>query len=255
MARLPFAVFVALRYLKSTRKDAFISFLSLAAAGGIALGIAALVLALAALTGFQEALREEILERTPEIEIELPVGGDVAAALAGVGEVEGVASVHRLVKGRGWLLAAGRFRPAEIVGFEGALPARFPAATSTEPGLYLSERLALAWALEPGDVVEVVSSRPTLTPFGPQPRVRRLHLVGTFAAGRTEQEERVALPIGEAIRLLGGGDQRLEIATGDLTRALAVAERLEGSRPREAWCGPGATSIGPSSLPSDWRSR
>lgn len=231
MVRLPFAVFVAFRYLKSTRKDAFISFLSLAASGGIALGIAALVLALAALTGFQEALRDEILERTPEVEIELPVGGDVAAALETVGEIERVATVRRLVKGRGWLLAAGRFRPAEIVGFEGDLPARFPGATGTEPGLYLSERLASAWALDPGDVVEVVSSRPTLTPFGPQPRVRRLHLAGTFAAGKTEQEERVALPIDEAIRLLGAGDQRLEIATGDLSRALAVAGELEGLLP------------------------
>jgi lipoprotein-releasing system permease protein len=231
MARLPFAVFIALRYLKSTRKDAFISFLSVAAAGGIALGMAALVLALAALTGFQEALRGEIMERTPEIEVELPMGGDVAAALEDVGRVEPVATVRRLVKGRGWLMAGGRFRPAEIVGFEGDLPPRFPGATSTGPGLYLSERLALAWGLDPGDVVEVVSSRPTLTPFGPQPRVRRLALTGTFAAGKTEQEERVALPIDEAIRLLGGGDQRLEIATGDLDRALSVVGELERTLP------------------------
>ena len=231
MFRLPFPVFVAVRYLKSTRKDAFITFLSVAAAGGIALGIAALVLALAALTGFQEALRSEILERTPEIEIELPVGADVSSALEVAQGLEGVESAHRLARGRGWILAAGRFRPAEIVGFEGDLPRRFPESTTRVPGLYVSERLALAWGLDVGDVIEVVSPRPTLTPFGPQPRVRRLRLAGTYAAGKTEQEERAAVPIEEAIRLFGGGDQRLEVATGDLSHALTLVDELERKLP------------------------
>lgn len=231
MTRLPFAVFIALRYLKSTRKDAFITFLSLAAAGGIALGIAALVLALAALTGFQEALREEILARTPEIEIELPPGADVETARDEIRGLEGVESVRRSTRGRGWLLAAGRFKPARIVGFEAELPARFPGATDRSPGLYLSERLVLAWGLEPGDFVEVASPRPTLTPFGPRPRVRRLRLAGTFAAGKTEQEETAALPVADAARLFGAGGQRLEVVTGDLGRALALAGEVERRLP------------------------
>ncbi|MEE9561567.1 MAG: lipoprotein-releasing system transmembrane subunit LolC, partial [Thermoanaerobaculia bacterium] len=72
MSNLPFSLYVALRYLKSTRRDALITFLSATAAGGVGLGIAALILALAALTGFQAALRQEILTRTPQIEVELP---------------------------------------------------------------------------------------------------------------------------------------------------------------------------------------
>ena len=69
---LPFSLALALRYLRSTRKDAFVSFLSVVAAAGIGLGVAAMVLALAALTGMQQALTSEILARTPAVEIQLP---------------------------------------------------------------------------------------------------------------------------------------------------------------------------------------
>ena len=65
----PFPVLLALRYLRSTRRDAFASFLSLVAAVGLALGVMALILSLALISGFQEALRGELLGRTPEIEV------------------------------------------------------------------------------------------------------------------------------------------------------------------------------------------
>jgi len=79
---VPFPVVLALRYLRSTRRDAFASFLSAVAAGGIGLGVAALILSLAVISGFQEALRGELLGRTPQIEVELPAGLDEAAAAA-----------------------------------------------------------------------------------------------------------------------------------------------------------------------------
>src|SRR5207237_7968761 len=80
--RLPFPLLLALRYLRSTRKDAFVSFLSAVAARAIGLGLAALVLALAALAGLQQALRGEVLARTPPLEIELPDGSGGAALRA-----------------------------------------------------------------------------------------------------------------------------------------------------------------------------
>src|SRR5436309_15493278 len=79
---VPFPVVLALRYLRSTRKDAFASFLSAVAAGGIALGVTALVLSLAVISGFQEALRGEILSRTPQLEVDLPAGTSAAGAEA-----------------------------------------------------------------------------------------------------------------------------------------------------------------------------
>lgn len=227
------SLYLALRYLRSTRRDAFVTFLSATAAGGMALGVAALVLALAMLSGLQGALRGEILARTPEIEALLPADADPLAARLAAETLEGVSEARLTVVGRGWLMARGRVRPVELTGYEGALPQTFPDATASAGGLYLSERQATAWALEPGDLVEVASSRPTLSPLGPMPRVRRLPLAGTFVAGRTEQEERAALPLDEARALLGDGDLRLRVSTGHLGRAVRLVPALAAVLPED----------------------
>jgi lipoprotein-releasing system permease protein len=234
MSNLPFSLYVALRYLKSTRRDALITFLSATAAGGIALGIAALILALAALTGFQAALRQEILTRTPQIEVELPPNADSEAARRSLAELPGVEGVGLLIRGRGWLLAEGRARPVELVGFDGELPGFFPEATDRAEGLYVGDRLATIWGLAAGDLVEVASTRPTLSPLGPQPRVRRLPMHGTFETGRTEQEARVALPLAEAASLLGRADTRLLVTAGGLEEALRLAPQVESVVPEGA---------------------
>lgn len=241
----PFSLLLALRYLRSTRRDAFISFLSATAAGGLALGSAALVLALAALSGFQQALKREVLARTPEIEIELPAAADVEAVRAIVARHSPAATHHLEISGPGWLLASGHARAVTLVGFEGALPLSFregagpgeggEAAGTTEPiGAWVPERLAVAWDLETGAPIELVSGQPTLTPFGLQPRVGRVPLAGTFAPGRTELEDRVALPLADAARLLAGASYRLIVTTGSLEGALALAPRLAGDLPEGA---------------------
>lgn len=234
MSNLPFSLYVALRYLKSTRRDALITFLSATAAGGIALGIAALILALAALTGFQAALRGEILARTPQIEVELPPDAEGEAARRSVAQLPGVEGVGLLIRGRGWLLAAGRARPVELVGFDGELPGFFPEASDRAEGLYVGDRLATIWGLGEGDLVEVASTRPTLSPIGPQPRVRRLLVHGIFVTGRTEQEARVALPLAEAASLLGRADTRLSITTRGLDEALRLAPQVAAVMPEGA---------------------
>ena len=232
LSRLPFPAIVALRYLKSTRRDAFASFLSAVAALGIALGVAALVLSLAVLSGFQEALKAEILGRTPQLEVELPAGADAMAAREAVLAVPGVTAAQVQVRGGGWLVEAGKVQPVDMVGFEGEVPASFPGAAGGREGLWVSKALAMRWGLEPGEALEVVSPRPTLTPFGPQPRVRSLRLAGTYEGGRTEVEkERIALPRAIAETLLGGADRRLDVVAGGLDEALAVAEALPAALP------------------------
>ena len=224
-------LFIAQRYLRSTRRDAFITFLSVTAAGGIALGVAALILSSAALTGFQDVLRTEVLARTAHIEVSLPNGTDLERVATEAASVQGVLSVRPWLRGRGWAMSAGWARPVEVVGFSDRLPDQFPEATSRDSGLYVSDRLAESWGLEPGQVMEILSARPTLTPLGPQPRVMRLPLAGTFEAGRTEQEERIALPLAEAVHLFGVGEQRLVITSGDLDQAIGTASRLREALP------------------------
>jgi lipoprotein-releasing system permease protein len=228
----PFPALLAFRYLRSTRRDAFASFLSAVAAGGLALGVFALIISLAMISGFQSALRSELLGRTPQIEVELPPDTDAEAALAAALKVPGVVSAQILVRGSGWLVDEGKVQPVEIVGFDGTVPPSFPGAAGKPEGLYVPSTLGVRWGLKPGETLEVVSPRPTLTPLGPQPRVRSVPLAGTYETGKTQEEkERAALPRKVAETLLGKTHRRLEVAAGDMDAALEVAERLPAALP------------------------
>jgi lipoprotein-releasing system permease protein len=233
----PLPVILALRYLRSTRRDAFATFLSVAAAAGIAVGVGAMIISLAAISGFQETLRAELLSRTPQLLVELPHGsGDaaVAAVRSRLLAVPGVTGAQLQVAGMGWMVERGKVQPVELVGFEGRVPASFPGAAGRPEGLYVPESLALRWGLVPGSMLEVVSPRPTLTPFGgPQPRIRSVPLSGVYQTGRAQEErERVALPLDVAESLLGTSERRLELTTAGLDEAVAVGEGLPALLPR-----------------------
>jgi lipoprotein-releasing system permease protein len=227
----PLPLVVARRYLASARKDAFVRFLAGTATAGIALGAAALVLALALLAGFQAELKGEILARTPLLEIEPPAAADAEAALAAVTSIVAPARVLRVVSGPGWVVGEGRVRPVELSGYEGELPPTYPQASDRRPGVYVGSRLAEAWGLAPGGTVELASNRPAMTPFGLQPRSRRLPLTGTFASGRVGDIDVIALPLAEAVGLLGERHLRLEVALDDPARAAGLAARLEAALP------------------------
>jgi len=232
--RLPFPLLLALRYLRSTRKDAFVSFLSAVAAGGIGLGVAALVLALAALAGLQQALRGEVLARTPHLEIELPDGAGAAALQERLLRLPGVVQVQEAVHGRGWLESGGLVQAVEMLGYSGLVPRFFPGAEGHAPGLYISTTLATRWGVKPGHIMNVVSPRPTLTPVGPQPRIRSMPLAGTFESGRTEDVERIALPVGVARPLAGNPSSFLDVTASGLDEALALVPAVRALLPKGA---------------------
>jgi len=235
LRKLPFPAVIALRYLRSTRRDAFASFLSAVAAGGLMVGVAAMILALAVISGFQSALRGELLGRTPQIEVELPPDADAVAAREAARRVSGVISAQVQVRGSGWLVERGKVQAVELVGFDGRVPRSFPGAAGLPEGLYVPGTLAARWGVRPGGALDVVSPRPTLTPLGPQPRVRSVPLAGTYEGAKTQEErERIALPRAVAESLLGSSGRRLDVETGDLDAALEVAARLPAVMPAES---------------------
>lgn len=246
---------VALRYFRSTRADAHIRVLSSLTAGGLAVGTAALVLALAALSGFQQQLLEDLARHTPTLQVELGGGAESARAGAGpaatlvdrVTAVDGVAAVQEMLYARGWLVDRTGVVAVDAVGYEKAPPPWIPAAGAAAPGpaaarglpagqgLIVPLSVALRMGLAAGDSARVVSPRSGLTPTGPRPRMRTLPVAAVYDSGRAENEDMpVLLPLAEAAALFAGGDRRLDLTlvpgadaeevAADLRSAIAPAE-------------------------------
>src|SRR5690606_10139045 len=124
----------------------------------------------------------------------------------------------------------GRLRPVQVSGREDE-------AGAEPDAVRVGSHLAALWGLRAGDAVEIASSRPTLTPFGPQPRVRRLRVAAPLPVGRSEEEDRVEGSLEAAEALFGGAGRRLEIKVEDRRLAAvqaAVAARAPGA-PQANW--------------------
>lgn len=225
---------VAWRYLRSVRDDTLIRQLSKITVGGLALGVAALVLALSALSGFQEHLLDDVLSRSPELLIEASPGTERAwgpAVAAEVGSIPGVQHVQQIRRGRGWLRWRGQPRPVEIVAYEKRPPRWIRTAAGAEvDGVLVPEGMASRWGIALGDVIELVSPVRTQTPIGPQPRSRRFEVSGFLDGSRVEEiiEQRVALPVARERLLLGPRAPILDVELVPGSQMEAVVERLRG---------------------------
>ena len=216
---------IAVRYFRSTRADAHIRALSTLTAGGLAVGTAALVLALAALAGFQNLLLEDLARHTPALQIELGGASVPGGALEGAAATEaarglaelaaatnGVAGVQELLYARGWLADDDRPFAVEVLGYEKAPPPWIPVQGEATPGLIVPVAVALRMGLAVGDMVRVASPRPGLTPVGPQPRTRMLPVDLIYRSGRAEEaNDPVLVPLEQASALFVRGDRRLDL--------------------------------------------
>ena len=217
---------IAVRYFRSTRADAHIRALSTLTAGGLAVGTAALVLALAALAGFQNLLLEDLARSTPALQIEFGGGSVSGNALEGAAVTEkargltelaaatnGVAGVQELLYARGWLADDDRPLAVEVLGYEKAPPPWIPVQGKATPGLIVPVSVALRMGLAVGDTVRVVSPRPGLIPVGrPRPRTRMLPVDLIYRSGRAEEaDDPVLMPLEQASALFAGGDRRLDL--------------------------------------------
>jgi lipoprotein-releasing system permease protein len=195
-----------------------------------------LILAVAALSGFQTTLLGEVLARSPRLQVELGRGVDPDAVRRAIEAQPEVESAQAILVGNGWLVHAGRLQACEFFGVEREVPRWFPGAAGVEvKGVVLPDVLAFGFGIESDSRVRVVSPRPTLTPFSRQiPRSRNFPVQTVFSAGRSEDyESRVVLPLDAARALLWESDQRFDVEL-DLEAAPVVAERLRRQLPEGA---------------------
>jgi len=241
----PLECFIAARYVRSRRRRGFISFISLASMLGIAVGVAALIVILSVMNGFEAELRSRLLSMTAHASVtDATAGIDDWPALAERLRAEpNVTGVSPFVNVEAMLASGAQLRPALIRGIDPTAEAdvseiasylRQGQLTDLEPGshrLILGRVLAYALGLDIGSRVNVLV--PEVTASGIAPRLRSFEVSGIFEAGITDHDAGLALAnLDDASRLvgLGGRPEGLGMRLADPLGVAALAADLAAKR-------------------------
>lgn len=217
----PYEIRVGLRYTRAKRQHYFISFISLISILGVALGVAALIVVLSVMNGFQTELRTRILGVASHVQVfgmdgVLPDWPQVAEDAKAHREVVGAAP---FVEAQSMLTAGQVVRGAMLRGIEPDLEdtvadfsphmvsGRLDDLKAGEFGVILGRDLARNLRVAPGDKITVISPQAAMTPVGVVPRFRVFTLVGIFDVGMYEYDAGLALVhLADAQRLYQMGD-------------------------------------------------
>ena len=203
---MSFESFVAFRYLATSRRRAHVALISTISILGLGVGVAALVLSLSLLSGFQDRIRAQMADRTPHVVVS-PARGDRLADADAVRSVlaslPGVVSNGPAIEGRGWLTNAGS-RTMTPVRFRNAAPGVLPAPDSDGyPSASVAGPIAMRNGIERGSVVRILSSRTRLSPLGPIPVAVAVRVSGIHRGSLVEKSPDVEVDEPTA-RLLSG---------------------------------------------------
>ncbi len=247
--QIPYELILGWRYTRAgraTRRNGFISFISGVSMLGIALGVAALIIVLSVMNGFQKEVRDRMLGVVSHIEIFAPNGAalpDLARTLAEVRSVPQVLGAAPFIATQALLARGEDMKGAMVRGID---PAREPDVTDLAVGLkntglrhliaggfgvVLGGELARALGVRPGDKVTLVAPSGQVTPAGVVPRLKQMTVVGTFDSGHYEYDSALVLmhmdDAAKIFRLEGPTGVRLRLK--DLHQAREVAAQLARS--------------------------
>jgi lipoprotein-releasing system permease protein len=240
---LPFELFVGLRYTRAKRKNHFISFISLTSMIGIALGVAALIVVLSVMNGFQTELRNSILGVASHIEIT-----ENNNQLSSWQEVASQVKVQpKVVASAPYILAQGMLSFGQAVQgaiVRGISPGeedkvadigkhmKAGALTDLHAGefnIILGADLAYLLGVGMGEKVVLMAPQGQFTPTGVVPRIKQFKVVGLFQVGNQEYDAALALiHIDDAAKLyrMGSNVSGLRLKLTDLFDAGDMAIKL-----------------------------
>jgi len=256
-----FEWFVARRYLVARRKQAFISLISAVSILGVGVGVMALIIALALMTGVQGELRDRIVGSTAHVYVyklfdntfddvdaelrrfsAIPKVTGAAPAIIGQGLVTSTASSQEPITLKGIDVARERL----VTDLDRAIAPGVVAQLGARPegardGIILGDDLAKKLHVSPGDAVTIYTPQETLTPTGLIPKSRLLTVVGTFHFGFFEYDSSwglVSLGTAEDMFRRPGPDL-IQLHLSNLDDAPRVKQQLQ-------------TELGANYLIQDW---
>src|SRR5579862_4399588 len=234
---------IGTRYLRSTHRRGFVSFVALMSVCGLMLGVATLTVVLSVMNGFERELRSRMLAVTAHATLSGLSGtlADWQALQAQVRRQPHVQAAVPYVQSQAMFANGTRMAGASV---RGVLPEEERTATGLAqrvesgslaeltPGGYgviLGSALAHELSVRRGDTVVLIAPEGTATPTGVVPRMRRFRVVGLFNSGMYEYDRGLALiHMADAARLFrtGEGITGLRLAFNDPLRAPSLARSV-----------------------------
>jgi len=256
--KIPYELWIGARYAgmarirqRRGRRDRFISFIAATSMAGIALGVAALIVVLSVMNGFQKEVRDRMLSVLPHIELYIPGAlpervlaqwrefGDAARRNPEVrGTAPFVAAQAMLVRGQALRGVQVRGIDPGLEGEVSDVPRQMVEGrlADLKPGgfgVVLGSDLADGLGVRVGDTVLMMAPQGSISPAGFAPRMRQFTVVGTFSSGHYEYDSSLAFVDDEdaarVFRDSGTAGVRLRIA--DMQRAPEVAAELSRALP------------------------
>ena len=244
---IPFELQIGWRYTRagrSGRRNGFISFISMVSMLGIALGVAALIIVLSVMNGFQKEVRDRMLSVISHVEIYQPQGealADWQATAAEARRNEQVVGAAPFIATQALIARGDDMRGAVVRGISPAdeatvtaLAAQLRDTTLAKLvpggwGIVLGGELARSLGVKVGDRVTIVAPGGQVTPAGVIPRLKQLTLVGTFDAGHYEYDSGLALMhVDDAARLFRvAGPTGVQLRLKDAQQAREVSDEIQ----------------------------
>ncbi len=252
--QIPYELALGWRYTRAgraTRRNGFISFISGVSMLGIALGVAALIIVLSVMNGFQREVRDRMLSVVSHIEVFAPGGAalpNLERTLAEARQHPQVAGAAPFVAAQALLARGEDMKGAIVRGIDPAHEGEVTelAAASAEtlaklvPGefrIVLGIELARSLGVQTGDVVTLIAPAGQVTPAGVVPRLKQMTVAGTFDSGHYEYDSALVMLHHEdaqrIFRLEGPTGIRLKLH--DLHQARSVAQSLAGTLTGNLW--------------------
>jgi len=245
---MSYEFFIGLRYLRAKRKQSFISVNTFISVAGIFLGVAALIIVLAVMNGFETELRDKILGINSHI-ILMEYGGgmkDHAGVMKKLEAVDGVVASTPFIYGQAMLKNEGRVTGVVLRGMstetsanvinlgkmrEGDIAYLSGGGNKTNlPGVVIGKELAKNLGLVLFNPVEILLPMGIPTPMGVVPKIKRFSVVGIFDSGSYEYDSTlVFLSLENCQTFLNMKDEvtGIEIKVDDIYGAGKIAKAIE----------------------------
>ncbi len=246
---MSFELYIGRRYLRAKQKQAFVSLITILSIAGVTVGVMALIVVIAVMTGFDADLKARILGGQSQVML-MRHGGqfkDYRSVLTQVGKAKGVEAATPFIVTQAMLRSKSGAAGVVIRGIDPATAGQVMATLAQvslpdlssnesnqqsslqEPGIVLGKELARNLGVIEGDRIYLISAHGMLSPIGHLPAMKQFKVTGFFQSGMYEYDQTFAfIHIHDAQKMLRMGDSvtGIDIRVNDIYAARAIADSI-----------------------------